>query len=103
MRRLYSLFAEAEDDTLRDAITRERAVCARAEQALRQVQQAEQQDKRDEARQALETIGACWDNLTSAEKQTLVRACVQKIVLQNDKIEVFYTIEGAQKAQQTAG
>lgn len=103
LRRLYSLFAEAEDDTLRDAITRERAACERAEQALRQAQQAEQQDKRDEARQALETIGACWDNLTDAEKQALVRACVQKIVLQNDKIEVFYTIEGAEIAQQTAG
>lgn len=103
LRRLYGLFAEAEDDTLRDAISRERAVCEHAEQALRQAQQAEQCDTQDDARRALATVGACWDRLTDAEKQSLVRACVQKIVIQNGKTEIFYAIEGAQAAQPTAG
>ena len=103
LRRLYGLFAEAEDDTLRDAISRERAVCERAEQALRQAQQTEQCDTQDDARRALATVGACWDRLTDAEKQSLVRACVQKIVIQNSKTEIFYAIEGAQAAQPTAG
>ena len=103
LRRLYGLFAEAEDDTLRDAISRERAVYEHAEQALRQAQQAEQCDTQDDARRALATVGACWDRLTDAEKQSLVRACVQKIVIQNSKTEIFYAIEGAQAAQPTAG
>ena len=57
----------------------------------------------DAAQQALQTIGSCWDKLSDAEKQTLVRACVQRIVLQNDKIEIFYVIEGAEMRQSSAG
>lgn len=103
LRRLYELFAEGEDDTLRDAITRARRECSRAEQELERAQQAERQEELDAAQQALQTIGCCWDKLSDAEKQTLVRACVQRIVLQNDKIEIFYVIEGAEMRQSFAG
>ena len=103
LRRLYELFAEGEDDTLRDAIARARQECNRAEQALECAQQAEQQEELDAAQQALQTIGSCWDKLSDAEKQGLVRACVQKIVLQNDKIEIFYVMEGAEMCQSSAG
>lgn len=103
LRRLYELFAEGEDDTLRDAIARARQERSRAEQALERAQQAERQEERDAAQQALQTIGSCWNKLSDAEKQTLVRACVQKIVLQNDKIEIFYVMEGAEMRQSSAG
>ena len=103
LRRLYELFAEGEDDTLRDAIARARQECSRAEQALECAQQAEQQEELDAAQQALQTIGSCWDKLSDAEKQGLVRACVQKIVLQNDKIEIFYVMEGTEMCQSSAG
>ncbi|MGO5029444.1 recombinase family protein [Candidatus Agathobaculum pullicola] len=103
LRRLYELFAEGEDDTLRDAITRARRECSRVEQALERAQQAERQENQDAARQALQTIGSCWERLSDTEKQALVRACVQRIVLQNDKIEIFYVIEGAEMCQTSAG
>ena len=103
LRRLYELFAEGEDDTLRDAITRARREYSRAEQELERAQQAERQEEIDAAQQALQTIGSCWDKLSDAEKQTLVRACVQRIVLQNDKIEIFYVFEGAEMRQCSAG
>ena len=103
LRRLYELFAEGEDDTLRDAITRARREYSRAEQELERAQQAERQEEIDAAQRALQTIGSCWDKLSDAEKQTLVRACVQRIVLQNDKIEIFYVIEGAEMRQSSAG
>lgn len=103
LRRLYELFAEGEDDTLRDAIARARRECSRAEQALERAQQAERQENQDAARQALQTIGSCWEWLSDTEKQALVRACVQRIVLQNDKIEIFYVIEGAEMCQSSAG
>ena len=103
LRRLYELFAEGEDDPLRDAITRARREYSRAEQELERAQQAERQEEIDAAQRALQTIGSCWDKLSDAEKQTLVRACVQRIVLQNDKIEIFYVIEGAEMRQCSAG
>ena len=103
LRRLYELFAEGEDDTLRDAIARARRECSRAEQALERAQQTERLEEQNAAQQALQTIGSCWERLSDAEKQMLVRACVQKIVLQNEKIEIFYTIEGAETCQSFAG
>lgn len=94
LRRLYELYAEGEDETLREAIEHARQDKARAAQALTQAEQAAQQPD-DSARQALLTIGACWEQLTPAERQTLVRACVHQIVLQNDKIEIFYAFDTA--------
>lgn len=103
LRRLYDLFAEGEDDTLRDAITRAREECVRAEQMVQQAEQAVRQQTPHEAARALQTIGEGWAQLDNREKQGLVRACVQKIVLQNEKIEVFYAIEGAEICASSAG
>lgn len=103
LRRLYELYAEGEDDTLRETITRAKHECARAEQALEQAGRAAQQQAQDEAYAALQTVGSCWDRLAAQEKQTLVRACVQKIVLQNGKIEVYYAIDGVPVCTADAG
>ena len=101
LRRLYELYAEAEDDALREAIGRAKQECSRAEQTLRQSEQNKQKQQDEEARQALRTIGAQWDALDAAQRQALVRLCVERIVLQNDKIEVYYAFDAA--AQQQVG
>lgn len=103
LRRLYELYAEGEDDTLRAAIDQARRARDRAAQALEDVRQAAQHARQDEAGRALETIGACWDRLTDAERQALVCACVDRIVLQNGKIEVYYAIDGAPPCAADAG
>lgn len=103
LRRLYDLYAEAEDDTLREAIERAKRERTRVEQALEEVRQADRQQTQEAAYQALQTIGSCWDRLTAQERQGLVRACVEKIVLQNDKIEVYYAIAGAKACVADAG
>ena len=103
LRRLYELYAEGEDDTLREAIEQARRERVRAEQALEDARQAAQQQDTTEAYSALQTIGSSWDRLTTHERQALVRTCVQKIVLQNGKIEIYYAIEGAQPCAADAG
>ena len=103
LRRLYELYAEGEDDTLREAIEQARRERVRAEQALEDARQAAQQQDTTEAYSALQTIGSSWDKLTAHERQALVRACVQKIVLQNGKMEIYYAIEGAQPCAADAG
>ena len=47
--------------------------------------------------------GAPLASLTAQERQSLVRACVEKIVLRNDKIEIFYTIDSAESSASQAG
>lgn len=98
LRRLYELYAEGEDDTLRDAITRAKHEKQRTERALCEAQADAAHRADGEARDALRTVASCWDKLTAQEKQALVRQCVQRIVLQNDKIEIFYAIDDAHSA-----
>ena len=98
LRRLYELYAEGEDDTLRDAITRAKHEKQRAERALCEAQADAAHRADGEARDALRTVASCWGKLTAQEKQALVRRCVQRIVLQNDKIEIFYAIDDARSA-----
>lgn len=90
LRRLYELYADGEDDTLLSAVQQARKERDRAEQAL--TQSAMRQTQNTEAYTALRTIGACWSELDNRERQALVRLCVEKIILQNDKAEIFYTI-----------
>ena len=104
LRRLYELYAEDEDDTLRDAIAAAKHSRDRAAEALLAAQQqAGQTAAQDGAKEALRSVGARWDSLTAQERQSLVRACVEKIVLRNDKIEIFYTIDSAESSASQAG
>ena len=104
LRRLYELYAEDEDDTLRDAIAAAKHSRDRAAEALLAAQQqAGQTVAQDDAKEALRSVGARWDSLTAQERQSLVRACVEKIVLRNDKLEIFYTIDSAERSASQAG
>ena len=104
LRRLYELYAEDEDDTLRDAIAAAKHSRDRAAEALLAAQQqAGQTAAQDDAKETLRSVGARWNSLTAQERQSLVRACVEKIVLRNDKIEIFYTIDSAESSASQAG
>ena len=74
-----------------------------AEALLAAQQQAGQTAAQGDAKEALRSVGARWDSLTAQERQSLVRACVEKIVLRNDKIEIFYTIDSAERSASQAG
>lgn len=102
LRRLYELYAEGEDEALREAISRAKTEQQRAERMLAEAEaQKAQRQEVSEARNALTTIGACWDTLPDERRQTLVRALVEKIVLQNDKIEVYYAFDAAEQTGAT--
>lgn len=101
LRRLYELYAEGEDDTLLAAIEKAKRDRDRAAEALQSAAEAGRARTDGEARRALATIGACWDAMDAGQRQALVRACVERIVLQNDKIEIYYAFDAA--AQQEAG
>lgn len=99
LRRLYELYAEAEDDTLLSTIQKAKREQQRAENALHEAEHAQQVQDDTAALQALRTIGASWVGLNTVQRQSLVRACVDRIVLQNDKIEVFYAFDAAGREQ----
>ncbi len=91
--RLYGLYAEAEDDALIEAIRNAKKEKERAEKFLEQAKASTMLNDDSEALEALSCIGSCWDKLGKIERQTLIRVCVDKIILQNSKIEIFYAFE----------
>ena len=102
LRRLYELYAEDEDDTLRDAIARAKQDRDRASEALlAQQQRAGQDAEKEDALGALRTVGAQWDSLDAREKQSLVRACVDRIVLEMTASK-YFTPSRARNARRSA-
>lgn len=72
LRRLYELYAEDEDNTLRDTIARAKHDRDRASEALLAAQQrAGQATEKEDALGTLRTVGAQWDSLDAREKQSL--------------------------------
>jgi len=38
-------------------------------------------------------IASAWEYLSDMEKQMLIRDCVSKIIVTNERIEIFYTFQ----------
>lgn len=92
LRRLYQLFAEGEDPVLVDAVRQVR----RQLEVLRQEYAAEEATRRraarlEELRDQAAGIRDAWPCLTQEERQTVIRDCVDRIVVNGLKVEIYYT------------
>lgn len=93
LRRLYALYAEQEDEALRETIAHTRAELERlcAEKAA--CAQAAHVAKRDrQAISRLRLLKNDWPHLTLQEQREIVRACVDKIVLTQDSVDIYYSL-----------
>ncbi len=91
--RLYGLFADADDGALLEAIQNAKREKERAKKLLDNAKASALANNGSEAAAALRSIGSCWDRLGKLDRQTLVRACVEKIVLKNSETEIYYSFE----------
>ena len=92
LRRLYQLFAEGEDPVLVDAVRQVR----RQLEVLRQEYAAEEATRRratrlEELRDQAAGIRDAWPCLTQEERQTVIRDCVDRIVVNGPEVEIYYT------------
>ena len=92
LRRLYQLFAEGEDPVLLDEV---RAVRQQLE-LLRQDYETEQATCRraarlEDLREQAAGIKDSWPNLTPEERQAVIRDCVERIVVEGPRVEIYYT------------
>ena len=92
LKRLYNLYAMAEDDTLLDAITENQKTLER----LRTDYKAEEKNRANTQelslmREKLSSVADTWEYLTGQERQSLIRDCVSRIVITGEKVEIFYT------------
>ncbi len=98
--RLYSLYAEQDDEALRVTIDEARAALKEIEERCARLE-ADGQTRENGARLTarLRSVGDGWGSLTDAERQELVRACVSRIVLKNDEISIYYSFELAKDTE----
>ena len=92
LKRLYNLYAEAEDGTLLEAIGENRRLLdqLRADRAAEEKSHAAAQELQA-LRGRLSAVADTWEYLSGRERQALIRDCVSKIVIGGGRVEVFYT------------
>ena len=92
LKRLYNLYAEAEDGTLLEAIEENRKLldALRADRAAEEESHAAAREL-SALRGRLSAVSETWAYLSDRERQALIRDCVSKIVIAGRRAEVFYT------------
>ena len=98
-----TLYAEGTDDTLLKVIED-------TKQALAALQAQYEQEKEDQAsarrlaliRDQVAGIAETWPYLTDLQKQTMIRDCVNRIVITNERVQIFYTFKESGGQQKSA-
>ncbi len=91
LKRLYLAFAEGEDFVLSDTIKETKIELENIEKQIK----AEQEHRivsKSEARlkKRLSTLRESWDLMSFQEQQSIVRSCVEKIVVSEDDVNIYY-------------
>jgi hypothetical protein len=96
LKRLYTLYSDADDDALKSAIDEQKA---HREQLLRQIADERARGAVSErlrrTRQTIERLADIWDDLSQKEQQNIIRRCVEKVVITHGNVEVYYRLDGA--------
>ena len=90
--RLYELYSNAEDDVLLEEINRLKEEISKIDGEI--LTEKESRTISLKSRQQLEKLNALqsvWDVMTVEEKQSVLRELIEKIVITNDSVEIFYT------------
>ena len=94
LRRLYDLYGDSGDETLLEAIKAQKKTL---ESLKKQIEtEAEIQKKVNAVRKTkkeINKIRESWPLLSMEEKKKVIRSCVEKIVITDDVVDVYYTFE----------
>ncbi len=94
LKRLYTLYSDADDDALKSAIDEQKA---HREQLLRQIADERARGAVSErlrrTRQTIERLADIWDDLSQKERQNILRRCVEKVVVTHGNVEVYYRLD----------
>ncbi len=94
LRRLYDLYGDSGDEMLREAILAQKKSLSALSMQIRDEESV--QKRAEEIRRVGREIGEIresWPYLSMREKKKIVRSCVEKIVVTDDVVDVYYTFE----------
>jgi len=93
LKRLYSLYAEDGDDVLKEAITEVKNSLETVKGQIRREEKQQILSKNQRRlKKQLSTLKETWEYMTSTERRNIILACVEKIVIKNDDVNIFYKI-----------
>ncbi|MCL2854048.1 MAG: recombinase family protein [Defluviitaleaceae bacterium] len=95
IKRLYNLYADNGDEILINTIKEQQKQLANmGAQITREQERNVIADKIESVKKTLETLEETWEYMTKHEQRNIVRSCVEKIVIDDENVEVFYKFEG---------
>lgn len=92
IKKLYALYVEDHDELLYASIQEQKTKLA----SLQQEYAIEQENhivlnRMDSARKTITSLADAWEYMSDVEKQQAVRDCVEKILISEDQVEIYYT------------
>lgn len=93
LKSLYNLYADSEDESLRETIEENRAALAKAEAEIdAESRHAGESCEKIKTAAEITALRDAWDYLGIDEKRAVIRRAVEKIVVTNDKTDIYYTM-----------
>jgi len=91
IKRLYNLYSEDSDDILLETINDHKKQLLDIQHQIEVEQERNAiSNKIEKVKKSLETLKETWEYMTAQEKKNLVRSCIEKIVITDNNVEVFY-------------
>ncbi|MBR5155318.1 MAG: recombinase family protein [Clostridia bacterium] len=93
LKRLYNLYAEAEDEALKETISEvKRGLDSVKKQINREEKQQLISKRSNELKKQLSTLRESWKYMTNHEQKNIVNDCIEKIVVNNNEVKIYYKI-----------
>ena len=91
LKRLYALYAAAEDDLLLQSIQEQRAALQRVTQALEQAKREEAHAQAQESRKAqIRELSDAWPLMTLSERRAVLRELIDRIEIDGSSLHIAY-------------
>lgn len=91
LKKLYNLYAEGDDDLLLQTIAENNKKLKKLEKELADEKKSNiSKNNMELIYNQVKGIEDVWEYLNDNEKQAIIRDCVEKVIIKDDQIEIFY-------------
>jgi len=100
IRRLYNLYAKSGDELLLQTLEENRAqLKSLAEQIRQEEVRAQTEYESQELRIMVQNLKDTWEYMTPQERQRIIKQCVNRIVITDGRIDIYYNFDYPQANQ----
>ncbi len=94
LRRLYDLYGDSGDELLLSAIRDRKKTLSALEDRIKEEENTQKEEAaRQKTREEISAVRDSWPYLSMREKKKVIKSCVDKIVITDDVVDVYYTFE----------